>query len=158
VKICGVDPGLTGAIAFIDESLGKSLADFTIVDAPRMKVGRGGGALSGTVLAATLRDAAPDLVVIERQQAMPRQGVSSTFKIGYGAGLYLGICIALGLRVTVVHPRVWQREMYQGAEGEGKDRSLFVARLLFPTADLPRGKSGRADALLLAEYGRRKFT
>ena len=56
-------------------------------------------------------------------------------------------------------PRVgplWKRTMGLDSQKAG---SLDKARLLFPTADIERKKDhGRAEALLLAEYGRRTFT
>jgi hypothetical protein len=95
-------------------------------------------------------------VFIERQQARPEAGSASVFKVGVGYGLWLGILATLGLPHTVVSPQVWQREMYLGAvNAEGKDRSLLVASRLWPNFHIPRSRHDWADALLIAEYGRR---
>lgn len=148
-RVCGIDPGLTGAVAFISE------AGIGVIDTQRLKAGTGLGSLDEHWMKDTLVQYGPDIVVIERQQPFPEQGVGSTFKTGYGFGLWLGICIGLGLKVQVVHPQVWQREMLLGAVGEGKERNVLVARRLFPQVDIPKSRHGRADALLLAEWGRR---
>ena len=92
------------------------------------------------------------LVVVEAVHAMPRQGVSSSFKFGmaYGAALSLADC--LGTRYLAV-PRVWKRDM---GLGSNKDDSLAMARELWPKAPLHRRKDdGRAEALLMAEWKRR---
>lgn len=154
MRIVGIDPGLSGAIASLSSS-GDELGLVSVHDAPRLDAGR--GTLSSSEIIGILEIASPGLVVIERQQAMPKQGVSSTFKTGYGFGLYMGILAALRLRHVVVAARVWQVEMYQGAVGEGKDRSLYVCGQLWPGYTIPKSKHGRADALLIAEYGRRKL-
>jgi hypothetical protein len=77
------------------------------------------------------------------------------FKIGYGYGIWLGLLGALCLPYTVVSPITWQKEMYLGASGEGKERSILVAQRLFPNMTVKKSQSGRADALLIMEYGSR---
>jgi crossover junction endodeoxyribonuclease RuvC len=93
-------------------------------------------------------------VFVEHQQAMPKQGVTSMFSTGYGYGLWLGILAGLAIPHTVVAPRRWQAAMLAG-QGEPKARALLAAARLFPGCAIPKRRHGRADALLLAEYGRR---
>lgn len=166
MKIVGIDPGLSGAIAL----LGKGSRTH-IWDTPTLavKVGKGQRIYDAQSMVELLRQIKPDFVVLERQQAMvgfrknPQtglaekvtQGASSTFKTGYGYGLWLGILIGMGIPHLVVSPQTWQKEMYQGAVGEGKARSMYVAGQLFPGIHILKSKYGWADALLLAEYGRR---
>lgn len=100
-------------------------------------------------------------VAIEKQQAFPGQGVVSTFKTGYGYGLWLGILAGLQLDYIVVPPKKWQAEMIPGKEGSTKERSIAMAFILFPEVSLlPTERSkiphdGMADSLCLAEYARR---
>lgn len=93
-------------------------------------------------------------VFVERQQAMPKQGVTSMFSTGYGYGLWIGILAGLAIPHTVVSPRRWQAVMLVG-QGDPKARALVAAARLFPGCAIPKSRHGRADALLLAEYGRR---
>jgi hypothetical protein len=95
--------------------------------------------------------------VIERAQAMPGQGVVSMFEFGRGYGMWLALLSANEIPFQVVHSRTWTKDMLMGAPGEGKDRSYNMARRLFPKWE-PKHKYERqySDALLLAEYGRRK--
>ncbi len=87
---------------------------------------------------------------------MPRQGIASAFQFGVGFGSVLSVLQALHISLEFVTPAVWKR-----AYGLSRDKhaSLFKARLMFPTAELNLAKhDGRAEALLIAEYGRRTFT
>lgn len=92
--------------------------------------------------------------VIEQVSAMPGQGVTSMFTFG---GAYMA-CIAVAQRSRdpwmLVRPRAWKKDMGLTAD---KDESLDMARELWPAAPLTRKKdNGRAEALLIAEWLRRK--
>ena len=61
-----------------------------------------------------------------------------------------------------IDPRTWQAEMLRGIAGANtKEKSIAQAKRLFPEANLRRSvrcttdDDGMADALLIAEYGRR---
>ena len=109
-------------------------------------------------------------VVIERvsaggtANAQGRQmGASSAFNFGYGAGVLFGAVMAHGIVPLLVTPAVWRAVMTPNAKGlsreEKKGESLRVARDLFPTmieALRFKKNNGRAEAMLLAEYGRAK--
>ncbi len=157
--VVGIDPGLSGAVAFIGSDGPE------VYDMPTLRVGKGARRRLDLVgLCDLLRSMAVsrNLVrfIIETQQPMPGQGVTSTFSTGYGLGAIEGILTALGVSWRGVRPQEWQRVILAGAAGEGKDRALMVAERLFPGAELrgPRGGAldGRADALCIAEYGRRQ--
>lgn len=96
-------------------------------------------------------------VIIENVHSMPGQGVASSFSFGYGLGLWVGIVVALEIPYEMVTPQRWKGVMMNG-QGKEKDAARYRAQQLFPTiADqLARKKDdGRAEALLIAEYGRR---
>lgn len=94
---------------------------------------------------------------IEKVGAMPGQGVTSMFSFGYGFGVWMGILAALKIPHTLVTPQAWKKEMFAGYDKDTDSR--VIARRLFPVQteeSLSRKKDhGRADALLIAEYGRR---
>lgn len=92
--------------------------------------------------------------VVEHQSPRPESPVVS-FKVGLGYGVWLGVLSALSRPHMVVLPQTWQKAMYAGAHGEGKDRSILVAGRLFPNVRLAR--HDWADALLIAEWGRREL-
>lgn len=101
-------------------------------------------------------------VVIERAQAMTKngvkQGVSSSFLFGMGYGIWIGVIGALGIPYVTVRPIDWTKRLLKGVPGEGKARSILLASQTFPGIDLvPPGcrkpRDGRADAACLAYYG-----
>ena len=154
----GIDPGLSGGIAVIDEHL----SVLGLEDTPIIKAG-GKSLYSVADMAAILRRFAlmgAALVILEQAQSMPGQGVTSTFQTGYGFGLWNGIIGALEIPCRTVKPSVWTREVLKGCTGEGKARSIGFITRMFPSAELtPPGcrkpRDGRADALCLAYWGLR---
>lgn len=102
------------------------------------------------------------LVVIEKAQAMPKNGAVGMFNYGQGYGEILGALSALGIPHLCVPPRKWASRMHEGIprDLEPKLRSLQAVGHLFPGLDLkatPRCSKqheGMVDAILIAEYGR----
>ena len=93
-------------------------------------------------------------VALEAIHPFPVQGAVAAGAMMRGVGLWEGILAAYGIRVEKVSPQRWKRMMLDGRP-KGKHAAILRAREVFPRADLPDGKDGRADALLLAEYARR---
>ena len=166
MHISGIDPGLTGAVAILPEGL--------FFDTPTASVKKGSSKKVYLVaeMASFIRSFGDSSdphshVYIEDVHAMPGQGVSSTFNFGRGLGLWEGIVAALGIPYTMVTPQAWKKEMMSGMGGKDKGASCVRAGQLFPllaeqlTREKARGRGlvflhGRADALLIAEYGRRQ--
>lgn len=101
--------------------------------------------------------------MLERQQAFPHQGLSSTFKTGEGFGIWQGLLTGLDIPHTIVPAKIWQGDVCPGKSGETKERSIKMAGILFPEVSLARSRrakkphNGKADALLMAEYARRIY-
>jgi len=102
---------------------------------------------------------------IERQQAMPAKmgGGAANYGRGYAMGVLEGALSALVLRYEVVGARRWQKDMLADIPGDNtKVRAEIAARRIFPHVDLKRtdrarkADSGVVDALLIAEWGRRR--
>ena len=98
--------------------------------------------------------------VVEDVHAMPKQGVTSMFNFGYNKGWIMGLLYANGVHTQLVSPQRWKKAF--SLDGD-KKKSVDCARRLFPGVSLfatPRCKKphdGIAEALLMAEYGRRIF-
>ena len=152
----GIDPGLSGAVAVIYPDGTVDLLD-TPVMATSKKSGKSKNDYLPYEMSALLKDIPrPCKVFIEKVHAMPGQGSTSMFRFGYGCGLWEGIIAALGLSLTKITPQAWKKELMQGMKD--KDAARIRAQELFPdcVGELSRKKDcGRADALLIAEYGRR---
>ena len=100
------------------------------------------------------------ITLVEKQQAFPRQGVVSTFKLGIQYGMILGILKTLRIPYEEISAKKWQKVMLgnygKKARKEIKQLSLEKAKSLFPYLDIGK-HDGKADALLIAEYGRREI-
>jgi hypothetical protein len=141
---CGIDPGLSGAIAFFFPVAADRVA------AEDMPIA--GGEVDCATLAARIAQMAPSLAVVERVASMPKQGVASTFKFGASYGAVLGVLAALKIQTHLVSPAVWKRYFKLDSD---KDKSRAKALRTFPKTPqhFARKKDhGRAEAALLALY------
>jgi crossover junction endodeoxyribonuclease RuvC len=160
----GMDPGKSGAMVAL-------YFDGSFCDAVPMPVLGSGKKerVQGAEIYAWLRRVAPSqplVVGIERVGAMPGQGVVSTFNFGHATGVAYGAAGISGGRIMEVTPQEWQKMMLRGRPRAGKkqikESAVLTAYEMFP--DLrqkllkrdgkPRGESGFADAVLIAEYVR----
>ena len=151
--ILGIDPGLSGAWALLNDA-GEYIGadDLPVIrdqatawiDAPEFHAQIWGRMPVGHSIRA----------VIERVHSMPRQGVTSSFTFGVSFGSVLAAVQSLPASIELVTPNVWKREM---GVARDKSASLDRARLLFPQASLKRSRDdGRAEALLVAYWAWRK--
>jgi crossover junction endodeoxyribonuclease RuvC len=138
--ICAVDPGKTGALAFLSPSI------LTVVDMPVV-----GKDVSGALLGELFGQFVPGHVYVEAVNSFG-MGRQSAFKFGQGFGTILGAAAALAFPVTLVSPAKWKRAYGLGRD---KDAARLLATRLFPknASDFKRKKDdGRAEAALLALY------
>jgi crossover junction endodeoxyribonuclease RuvC len=150
--VIGIDPGISGAIAFFVDGV----LDH-VIDMPTLKI-VSGKTMKSHISAVTLVDIldgwSPNQahIVIEKVHAMPGQGVSSMFNFGRSSGIIEGVVAAMHFPSTYVTPVTWTKAVGRAA---GKDASRMRAMELFPAkADLfKRAKDdGRADAALIAYW------
>jgi crossover junction endodeoxyribonuclease RuvC len=95
------------------------------------------------------------MVYLERVSAMPGQGVVSMFSFGRSYGAVEAAVSVLGYPLTYITPAVWKRSA--GLIGGEKDASRGRVLDLYPDAGVTRKKdNGRADAILIARYGRER--
>ena len=115
------------------------------------------------------------VVVYEELHALFRVSASATFTLGYHMGVIKTMTQTLGMKSVAVKPKEWQKEMWGGFDKimvkkkgnkkktvDTKATSLKVCRSMFPSLDLRKNDrctnphDGIVDALLLAEYAKRK--
>jgi crossover junction endodeoxyribonuclease RuvC len=143
--ILGVDPGLSGALAFYFPSAPDrvSVEDMPVAD----------GNIDAANLAARINQLAPTVAIVERAASRPGQGVASSFKCGACYGVILGTLAALEVPTQLVAPTVWKRHFSLSTD---KEQSRALALRLFPAyvGQFARKKDhGRAEAALLALFG-----
>ena len=155
----GIDNGLDGAIAAIYHG-----TNAVVLEAmPTIKAGSK-RLYDVNAVVKTLTHLSLDIycfAVLEKAQAMPKQGVSSMFSLGTGYGIMQGVLAALGISYQIAHPRRWQSALCGDLPGTTKERALAACKRLFPEIDLRATERARkphkgiVDALLIAEYARR---
>lgn len=152
--VAGIDPGKSGAMAIL-------YPDGTVqfFDVPQIRLrGKHRPAWNEwqRSWSTGLEFAGAGLVVIEEVGARPGQGVTSMFSFGRTLGFIHAIAIGSGAAVQTVTPGVWKGKL--GLLNSGKGASREACANLYPTTvtDLARVKDdGRAEAALIAHYGRR---
>lgn len=161
--ILGIDPGATGGLAFVGPH------SYRACTTPATERG----------IFEAIAEADPSFAVIEVVHSFPGAGVASMFTFGRGYGFIRGVLTAMSIPFEEVRPQVWQaafvpkkdkvqrpgkeatreeRLRYKVANAaatrDHKRRLLAKAQQLFPDIKITQRT---ADAVLIAEYGRRKF-
>lgn len=149
--IIGVDPGMNGAIAILTNT-GELIQVF---DMPciETKVGKSiKRRVSAELIATELRLYQDACACVERVNAMPGQGVSSSFGFGESYGLVRGVLAALQIPTQLVSPVVWKKSFGLSSL---KDASRAKAIQIWPAhaGEFKRVKDAdRAEAALLAKW------
>ena len=153
MKIIGIDPGLNGAIALLEDNKVKEIFDVPVM--PEGKKNK--RQLNSAQLVKMLKDIISEneeiIVVVENVSAMPGQGVTSMFNFGQSFGILKGICSAMQLPVYFVRPAKWKK--YFNLINSEKDASRTKAIEIFPyfSSKLSRKKDcNKADAILISSF------
>lgn len=146
--IMAIDPGLTGAIAFLftDAPDRISVYDMPVVD----------GAVNPHGLRSQIQRIGPSHAFIELVGPMPRDGSKQAFRFG-GAYFSARVVVAmLDIPTTFVTPQTWKKHYRLGGGPEAKEAARARAIQLFPASaehfQLVKHHN-RAEAALLARYG-----
>jgi hypothetical protein len=142
--VIGIDPGKNGAIAWITD--GKPCVE-KMPDTLQDLWG-----LIGDICGLTSNHGyTPCRAYIEQVHSSPQMGVKSAFTFGNGFGHLEMALTAAGIPFERIRPQVWQKSLGCLTGGD-KNVSKRRAQELFPTMKVT---NATADALLIAEYGRR---
>lgn len=153
--VLGIDPGLAGAFALLGATT--LVGDLPVFQAQHGRTAKTRAELDLHHLRALLGGVHVQHVFIERVAARPGQGVTSMFRFGEACGALYGLTVGLGLSVSFITPRAWQ-----GFHriGPSPDAARQRAVQLYPelaTQFARKRDQHRADALLLAVYGRQSL-
>lgn len=167
----GIDPGVTGAIAAVDEKNNVILLEDYSGD--EVKASKIISNLSNEAILDYKNIAA----AIEDVHLIPGWGAKGG-ALMENKGIWKGILAALCVSIKEVKPKVWQQGLFKRTDGSksvkrknrktGQTESkvvidtqkagLTVARRMFPKAELHLKKHhNRAAALLIADWLRREF-
>jgi len=148
--VLGLDPGISGAYAIVD----KDFSNIIVADMPRHSIkGKEHIDIYEFARQIDLISSRISFAVIEQVHAMPKQGVTSTFRFGEAFGIVKGVLAANLIPIQLVNPLSWKRALNLPAD---KDSSRQKASSLFPklVGNWARKKDhNKTDALLIGYYG-----
>ena len=155
MRIIGIDPGLSGGIAILDD-----LKIFDIYDMPIMSEGKKNknqlnSAQLVNIIRKNLIPNGDTFLIVEQVSAMPGQGVTSMFNFGQTFGSIKGICAALNLPIFFVRPTKWKKHF--DLINSSKDASRTKVIEMYPSISPRLSKKkdvNKADAILIARYFR----
>jgi crossover junction endodeoxyribonuclease RuvC len=121
MAIVAIDPGISGAVAFMFPEAPERVAseDMPVADSD----------VDAVTLANRLGLVGPTLAIVERVSAMPKQGVSSTFRFGRSFKTVIGVIGALNVPLIFVIPTKWKAHFRISAD---KEQARALALRLFP--------------------------
>ena len=153
MKIIGIDPGLNGAIALMENNKVLNVFDMPVMaEGKKNKRQLNSAQLVKIIKENTLTNEEIN-VVVEQVNAMPGQGVTSMFNFGQTFGAIKGVCAALELPIFFVRPTKWKK--YFELINSSKDSSRTKAIEMYPALSnlLAKKKDvNKSDAILIARY------
>ena len=153
MKIIGIDPGLSGAIAILKDKKVLSLFEMPVMAEGKKNKKQLNSAQLVNIIKTNIEKNEDIAVVVEQVNAMPGQGVTSMFNFGQTFGAIKGVCAALQLPIFFVRPSKWKKhfELIKTS----KDASRTKAIEMYPSlADkLSKKKDvNKSDAILIARF------
>ena len=154
MRIIGIDPGLSGGIAILDD-----LKIFDLFDMPIMSEGKKNkNQLNSAQLVNIIKKhiiSANTFVIVEQVSAMPGQVVTSMFNFGQTFGSIKGICAALNLPIFYVRPAKWKKHFELINSSKDASRTKVIEMYPSISSRLSKKKDvNKADAILIARYFR----
>ena len=153
MKIIGIDPGLSGGIAILEDNIIKVLFDMPVMSDGKKNKRQLNSALLVKLIKDNIKDTEDTVMVVEQVNAMPGQGVTSMFNFGQTFGAIKGICAALGLPISFVRPAKWKKHFE--LINSSKDASRTKAIEMYPSIAVKLSKKkdvNKSDAVLIARY------
>ena len=153
MKLIGIDPGLSGAIAILEDKKVIKLLDMPIMAEGKKNKRQLNSAQLVTIISENIKANEEVAVVVEQVNAMPGQGVTSMFNFGQTFGAIKGVCAALDLPIFFVRPSKWKK--YFELINSSKDSSRTKVIEMYPSLSNQLSKKkdvNKSDAILIARF------
>ena len=153
MRIIGIDPGLSGAIAVLEDQKVKCIFDMPVMPEGKKNKRQLNSAQLVNLLKENISTNEDTIIVVEQVNAMPGQGVTSMFNFGQTFGAIKGISAALGLPIFFVRPAKWKKHFE--LINSSKDASRTKAIEMYPSlsGQLSKKKDvNKSDAILIARF------
>ena len=131
MKILGIDPGLSGAIAILEKKKVLNLFDMPVMAEGKKNKKQLNSAQLVNIIRENSIGEEDIVVVVEQVNAMPGQGVTSMFNFGQTFGAIKGVCAALNLPIFFVRPSKWKK--YFELINSSKDSSRTKVIEMYPS-------------------------
>jgi len=128
--IIGIDPGLSGGIAVLDNNKVLELFDMPVMADGKKNKKQLNSALLAKLIKESTSNTSESAVIVEQVNAMPGQGVTSMFNFGQTFGAIKGICATLELPIFFVRPSKWKKHF--SFIKSSKDASRTQAIEMYP--------------------------
>ena len=151
--IIGIDPGLSGGIAVLDNNKVLELFDMPVMADGKKNKKQLNSALLAKLIKENTSNTSESAVIVEQVNAMPGQGVTSMFNFGQTFGAIKGICATLELPIFFVRPSKWKKHFE--LINSSKDASRTKAIEMYPhlVEKLSKKKDvNKSDAILIARF------
>ena len=153
MKIIGIDPGLSGAIAVLEDIKVLSLFEMPVMAEGKKNKRQLNSAQLVNIIKENTNEDEEIAVIVEQVNAMPGQGVTSMFNFGQTFGAIKGVCAALGLPIFFVRPSKWKKHFE--LINSSKDASRTKVIEMYPSFSKQLAKKkdvNKSDAILIARF------
>jgi len=151
--IIGIDPGLSGGIAVLENNKVLNMFDMPVMPEGKKNKRQLNSAQLVSLIKENIKSDEEIAVVVEQVNAMPGQGVTSMFNFGQTFGAIKGVCAALELPIFFVRPSKWKKHFE--LINSSKDSSRTKVIEMYPTLSnqLTKKKDvNKSDAILIARF------
>ena len=153
MRIIGIDPGLSGGIAILENNKIEKIFDMPVMPDGKKNKRQLNSALLAQLIKDNIKNIEDTVMVVEQVNAMPGQGVTSMFNFGQTFGAIKGICAALSLPIFFVRPAKWKKhfELINSSKDASRTKAIEMYPLI--AEKLSKKKDvNKSDAILIARY------
>ena len=153
MKIIGIDPGLSGAIAILENNKVEKIFDIPVMPEGKKNKRQLNSAQLVKLLRNNISKNEDVSVVVEQVNAMPGQGVTSMFNFGQTFGAIKGVCAALELPIFFVRPSKWKKHFELINSSKDASRTKVIEMYPSFSKQLEKKKDvNKSDAILIARF------
>ena len=153
MRIVGIDPGLNGAIAFLENNRVLGIFDMPVMSEGKKNKRQLNSAQLVNILKDNMDDEKNTIIIVEQVNAMPGQGVTSMFNFGQTFGAIKGVCAALNLPIFFVRPSKWKKHFELINSSKDASRTKVIEMYPSLSNQLTKKKDvNKSDAILIAKF------
>ena len=153
MRIVGIDPGLSGAIAVLEDIKVLNLFEMPVMAEGKKNKRQLNSAQLVNIIKENTNGDEEIAVIVEQVNAMPGQGVTSMFNFGQTFGAIKGVCAALELPIFFVRPSKWKKHFELINSSKDSSRTKVIEMYPSLSSQLAKKKDvNKSDAILIARF------